>query len=98
MHALRDVAQTFGAVVRAVQPRDDREQHLCSADVARRLLTADVLLARLQCEPERGATLRIDRNADEAARKGALGLAASRDVRGVRSAEAERHTKSLCGA
>ena len=78
-----------------VQTGDHREQDLRGADVARRLLAPDVLLARLQREPERGAALRVDRHADEAAGQRAPVLVAHREVRGVRSAEAERHPEAL---
>ena len=44
-------AQAVGAVVDGVHARHDGEQHLGGADVARRLLAADVLLAGLQGEP-----------------------------------------------
>ena len=62
-----------------VQAGDHREQHLRGADVARRLLAADVLLARLQREAVRGAALRVDRHADEPARQRALELVARRE-------------------
>ena len=95
VHAPRDGTQAVGAVIRTVETGDHREQHLGGADVARRLLPTDVLLARLQREPERGATLGVDRHADEPARQGAPVLVARCDVRGVRTAEPERYAETL---
>ena len=74
-------------------PGDDREQHLRGADVARRLLAADVLLARLQREPQRGPAGGVDRDADEAAGQAALVVVAGGDERrraGRRSRAARR--------
>ena len=98
VHALGDRAQPGRAVVRRVQPGDHREQHLGGADVARRLLAADVLLARLQREPVRGTAFRVDRHTDQPAGQRALELVARREVRRVRAAEAERHAEALRGA
>ena len=65
--ALRDVLQPVGAVVHAVARGHVREQRLRGADVARRLVAADVLLARLHRHAQRGLVLRVDRHADDAA-------------------------------
>ena len=87
VHLLRDRSESGGSVVRRVQAGDDREEHLRGADVARRLLPADVLLACLQREPERGPPVGVDRDPHEAPREAALVLVAHRDERGVRPAE-----------
>ncbi len=87
--------QPVGAVVRGVETRDHREQDLGGADVAGRLLPPDVLLARLQREPERGATLGVDGHTDETTGKGAAVLVAHREIRRVRTAEAERDAEAL---
>ena len=42
-----DSAQAVGAVVNRVHPRHDGEQDLCGADVAGRLVAANVLLPGL---------------------------------------------------
>src|SRR5216683_142197 len=48
MNPLRDCLQTFWAVIDGVHAGDHRQQHLGGADVAGRLLSANVLLARLK--------------------------------------------------
>src|SRR5688572_20465393 len=48
VNASGDALEAFGAVPDGVHARHHREQDLGGADVARRLLAADVLLARLQ--------------------------------------------------
>ena len=95
MHAPRDRRQPGRAVVDRVHPGDHREQHLRRADVRRRLLAADVLLARLQREAVRGAAVRIDGDPDEAAGHRALELVPRREVTGMRAAVAHRHAESL---
>ena len=50
--------QTVGSVVRGVEAGHHREQHLRGADVAGRLLPPDVLLTRLQREPQRRSARR----------------------------------------
>ena len=88
-------AQPVGAVVDRVHRRHDGEQHLRGADVRRRLLAADVLLARLQREPVGGVARGILRDADEAAGQLALEARAHGHVAGVRTAEAHRHAEAL---
>ena len=90
------LAARRGRGTRRTSTGDDREQHLRGADVARRLLAADVLLARLQREPERGAARR--RRLDTPTRRpGSVALVRrrGRDERGVRPAEAERDAEPL---
>ncbi len=48
VHPPRDALQPFGPVPHRVAAGDHRQQHLRGADVRRRLLAPDVLLARLQ--------------------------------------------------
>ena len=55
-------------VVDGVHAGHHREQHLRGADVAGRLLAADVLLARLQRHAQRRLAVRVLGDADEAAR------------------------------
>ena len=66
--ALRDQLEPLAAVVDGVHRGHHRQQHLRRADVGGRLLAADVLLARLQREPQRRVAVGVDREADEAAR------------------------------
>ena len=95
VHAPRDALEPFGPVVHGVETGDHREEHLRGADVARRLLAPDVLLARLQREPQRGPSGRVDRHADEPARQRALVLVADREEAGVRTAEHRRDAEAL---
>ena len=55
------------AVVHGVHARHHREQHLRRADVARRLVAADVLLARLERQPVARACRGVARDADDPA-------------------------------
>jgi hypothetical protein len=73
----------------------DRQQHLRGADVGRRLLAADVLLAGLQREAVRGCAVGVDGDADQAAGHLPLEPVAHRHVAGVRAAEAHRHAEAL---
>ena len=54
VHPLRDPAEAAGAVIDGVHARHHRQQHLRGADVARRLVAPDVLLAGLERHPKRG--------------------------------------------
>ena len=93
--AARDAAQAFGAVVDRVHAGDDRRQHLRRADVGRRLLAADVLLARLQREAVGRRAVRVDADADQAARQRALERVLRGQVGGVRAAGAHGHAEAL---
>ena len=91
----RDLAQPVRTVPLGVERGDDGRQHLRGADVAGGLLAADVLLAGLQREPERGPAGTVDAGADEPAGQLALMLGAHRHVGGVRAAEPERQPEAL---
>src|SRR5207248_5053467 len=95
MHVLRDGLDPTRPVIDGVHRGDDGEQRLRGADVARRLLAADVLLAGLQRHPERALSLRVHRDADDASGHVPHVLLAAGEVGGVRSAIAERHTEAL---
>ena len=96
--ALGDGPQAVRPVVDRIHARDDREQDLRRADVAGRLLTADVLLAGLQREPVCRRAVGVDADADESAGHRALQARPDRDVAGVRPAEPERDPEPLAGA
>ena len=64
----RDPPQPGGAVVDRVHRGHHREKHLRGADVARRLLAPDVLLAGLQREPVGGVAVGVPGDPDEPAR------------------------------
>jgi hypothetical protein len=98
VHTGGDRAQAGGAVVDRVHAGDDREQDLRGADVAGRLLAADVLLAGLQREPVRGLARRVDRDADEPAGQAALESLAYGHVPGVRTAVHQWNAEPLRAA
>ncbi len=93
--ALRDPAQAVGSVVDGVHRRDDGQQHLGGADVGRRLVAADVLLAGLEGEAVGRASLRVDRDTDEAAGQVALEPGRDRHEAGVRTAVEEGYAEAL---
>ena len=75
--------------------RGDRHQGLVRADVRRRLLAADVLLARPQRRHVARRALDVDRLADEPARAaGGPGREATGEQPEVRAAEAERRCRA----
>jgi hypothetical protein len=66
VYALGDQRQPFAPVIHGVHRGHHGQQHLRGADVRRGLLAPDVLLARLQREPQRGVAVGVDREPDEA--------------------------------
>ena len=95
VHPPRDALQPLRSVPHGVTAGDHRQQHLRGADVRRRLLAPDVLLARLQREPHRRLARRILRNADQSSRHVALVGIARGHIAGMRTAEAHRHAEAL---
>ena len=93
-----DRREPLRAVVHGVHGRDDRQQRLRGADVARGLLAADVLLAGLEGQAVGGSTVGVLRDAHEASGQHALETLAHRHVGGVRAAEEEGHAEALRGA
>ncbi len=93
--ALGHLPDALRPVVDGEHGGDDGEEHLCRADVARRLLAADVLLARLQRHAQRTVALGIDRDADDAARHGALVFVLGGEEGGMRAAIAHGHAEAL---
>ena len=98
VNALRRSRANLRAVIDRIHRRDDGEEDLGGADVARRFVAADVLLARLQREAIGGAAFGVVRNADEPAGHVTFVLVARREISRVRSAEAERNAKTLRAA
>ena len=96
--AAGDLAQALRPVVDGVHGGHDGQQHLRGADVARGLVAADVLLARLQGEAHGGVALGIDRDAHQPARHEALVLVAGGHERGVGAAVAHGHAEALAVA
>jgi hypothetical protein len=95
VHALGDGAQPVGTVVHRVHSGHDGEQRLGRADVARRFLAADVLLASLHRHPVGRLTVSVARDTDDAPRDLALELFAGGQERCMGAAEAERHAEAL---
>ncbi len=98
VHALGDRPQAVRAVVDRVHARHHGQQDLRGADVAGRLLPADVLLPGLQREPVRGGAVGVPGHPDQPARQRPLESRPYRQVAGVRAAEPERHPEPLGGA
>ncbi len=78
-----------------IERRHDRQQRLRGADVRRRLLAADVLLARLERQPVGLVAARVDRHADDPPGHRALEGVAAGHVGGVRPAKAHGHPEPL---
>jgi|GEM_PF-5238960 len=95
VHVLGDGAQAFGPVIDGIHSRHDREQRLGGADVAGRLLAADVLLARLQRHAQRGVALGILRDADDAPGQMAHIFISNGEIGRVGAAETERNPEAL---
>ena len=87
--------EPVAAVPGGVQTGDVGEQHLRRADVRRRLLAADVLLAGLQRQTQRGPALGVGADPDDAPGHRPRRRLAGGDERGVRAAEPHRHAESL---
>src|SRR5262249_12886238 len=74
------------------------QQDLRRADVARRLLPPDVLLARLQRQPVGPVAVRVLGNTHQTPRQRPLQARAYRQVAGVRSAESHGYAEPLGGS
>ena len=85
-------------MVHGVHAGQHRQQDLRGADVAGRLLAADVLLARLQGHAQGGVALGIHGNTDQAAGHAAHVFLAGGEVGGVRAAEAHGGSEALGGS
>ncbi len=98
VNALGDPAEAFRAVVDGIHARHHGQQHLGGANVARRLVAADVLLPRLQCQAIGCFAVGIPRNTHEAAGQLAhvIGLAGEKGRMGA--AEPQRDAEALRGA
>ena len=88
----------FWPMIDRVHRGHDRQQDLRGADIAGRLVAADMLLARLQGETVGGFAVCIDGDADEAAGHGALVVVFGGHEGGVRAAIAHGHAKALAVA
>ncbi len=95
MHARRDGRDASGSVIHGIERRHVGEERLRRADVRRRLLAPDVLLAGLQRHPVRTTAPRIDRDADDASGHLPHESFTRRKERRMRPAVPERHAKAL---
>ena len=95
MDAFGNGANARGAVIHGVHRRHVGQQGLRRADVGRRLLAPDVLLARLQRHAIRGLALRVDGHADDATGQVSHVILFRGKKRGVRSAEPDGHSEAL---
>jgi hypothetical protein len=93
--ALGDAAQALRAMVDRVHAGHDGQQDLGGADVAGGLFAADVLLAGLEGEAERGLTVGVLRNTDQPAGHLAHVFGARGHERGVGAAKAQGHAEAL---
>ena len=98
MNAFGDCAQATRAVINGIHRGDHGEENLRRADVARRFVAADVLLARLQRESIAGRARPHRAKRPRAVR--ACGVCidrASRNMRrAVRQSRAERRSAACC--
>ena len=98
VHPPRYPAQSLGAVVGGIHRRHHRQQHLRGADVRRRFVAPDVLLAGLQREPVGRRAVGVDGHPDQPAGQLAGVTGVGGQVAGVRAAETHRHTEPLGAA
>ena len=96
--ALGDGAEAARPVVDGEEAGHVGQQRLRRAHVARRLLAADVLLARLQRHAQRRLAVRVDAHPDDPSRHPAHQLVLAGEERRVRSAVAQRHPEALRAA
>ena len=82
-------------MVNSVHRRDDSEEDLRRANIARCFIAPDVLFARLHCETISGATFSVVRDAHQTSRHVTLIFVACGEVCRVRTAESEWHTEAL---
>ncbi len=92
---LGDPLQALGAVPHRIRRGDHRRQHLRRADVARRLLPTNMLLPRLQRQPQRHRAVRVPRHPDQPARQLPPQLIAHRHETRMRATEPHRHPEPL---
>ncbi len=95
VHQLGDLPHAVRAMPHRVHAGAHREQHLRGADVARRLLAADVLLARAERHAQAGPAGAVLRDADDAPGELPLVLVLRREKRRVRAAVTEWHAETL---
>ncbi len=90
-----DRPEPVRSVPHGVEASDVREQRLGRADVARRPVALDVLLARLDRHPQRRVAAGVAGDTDDPARHFSGQLFLGREVGRVRAAVAHRHAEAL---
>ncbi len=95
MHPFRNRAQADRPVKNRIESGHYGQKRLGRADIARRLLAPDMLLARLKAQPVCPPSRRIDRHAHDPPRHRPFIVVAARHERRVRSAIAQRHAEPL---
>ena len=83
------------AMIDRVERGHQREQRLCGADIARRFLAPDMLLAGLHRHAIGLVAACIDRDSDDAPGERALVFVAGSEIRRMRTAKTHRHAKAL---
>jgi hypothetical protein len=89
VHSLCDPSKTVWSVVHGIHRGDRGREHFGRADVARGLLSSDVLLTGLERELEGSTAGSISRDADDPSWNGANEIAPRREVARVWPAESE---------
>ena len=95
VHPAGDRPEAVGAVVHRVHGGENGREHLRGADVGRRLVPPDVLLADLQRQPVGGPPFDVDRHPDEPTGQAALEPGPDGHETGMGTAEAEWDTEAL---
>ena len=95
MNAPRYFPNPFRAVIAGVHRSDVGEQRLRRANIARRLLAADVLLPCLQRQAQGGAPAGIFRDPDDPPRDVPLESLASGEERSMGSSITKRYAEAL---
>ena len=93
--ALGDCLQAIRPVINGKHASHHGEEHLSGADVAGRLVAADVLFSGLQSQAVRGVAIGVLGDADQATRHLTLETISNREVTSVGASKAERNTKAL---
>ena len=95
MNPRGDLAQPAGAVIDRIETGDNGQQRLGGADIAGRLVAADMLFAGLQGHAQGRVAAPVHRDADDAPGQRPGMLAAGREKGRVRPAIAKRHAEAL---
>ncbi len=98
VHPLRDFAQPARSMVNGIHRGHHRQENLRGADVTRRLVAPNVLLAGLEREAVAGSAGRILRDAHQSSGHVPFVCIAGREIGRVRSARTKRNAEALRAA